>query len=415
MGEIEGVRRDGDSAQGKPVLTAGMDGSGNVQTIITDTDGHPQVDVLSTVLPTGAATAAKQDEQTALLTTIDVDTSALAGCVVGTEVQADIVAALPAGAAIIGQVGIDQTTPGTTDRTTSNVDKLGGQAIDLGAGAVDVGTQRTTLASDDPAVALLGTIDADTSALAGCVGGTEVQVDVVSSALPSGAATEATLGTIDADTSLLAACVGGTEIQVDIVSSALPTGAATEATLATIDADTSALAGCVGGAELQVDVVSSALPTGAATEATLATIDTDTGNIADVAGTTTGAAQTTDGNATIQQYLRGLVKVHAAAVTPVEAEDIAADVDADSGGIPSAAGRRFVGFSYHATDATVLDIVLGDDADSGETGLFRIQTTGAGSGGDMWGLPGISLDSVGISIDHVSGTNPDVTLFYVDL
>ena len=49
-----------------------------------------------------------------------------------------------------------------------------------GAGAVSAGVQRVTLASDDPAVALLTTIDADTSALAGTVAGAELQVDIVS-------------------------------------------------------------------------------------------------------------------------------------------------------------------------------------------------------------------------------------------
>ena len=54
-----------------------------------------------------------------------------------------------------------------------------------GAGAVDATTVRQTLASDDPAVALLGTIDADTSTLAGTVAGSEMQVDIVA-ALPAG-------------------------------------------------------------------------------------------------------------------------------------------------------------------------------------------------------------------------------------
>ena len=52
--------------------------------------------------------------------------------------------------------------------------------------------QRTTLASDDPAVALLGTIDSDTNTIqgdtttiAGAVSGSEMQVDVVA-ALPAG-------------------------------------------------------------------------------------------------------------------------------------------------------------------------------------------------------------------------------------
>jgi hypothetical protein len=71
-------------------------------------------DVSGTVsLPTGAATSAKQDTIIGhvdgiegLLTTIDADTSALAGAVAGTEVQVDVVTlpALPAGANAIGTV-----------------------------------------------------------------------------------------------------------------------------------------------------------------------------------------------------------------------------------------------------------------------------------------------------------------------
>ena len=62
-------------------------------------------------LPTGAATAANQttiighvDGLEGLLTTIDSDTSALAGAIAGTEVQVDVVAALPAGTNAIGKL-----------------------------------------------------------------------------------------------------------------------------------------------------------------------------------------------------------------------------------------------------------------------------------------------------------------------
>lgn len=106
-----------------------------------------------------------------LLGTIDADTSALAGAVDGTEMQVDVVAPLPAGTNNIGDV---------------DVLTVGGQTPSYGAGAVDAGTPRTTLASDDPAVALLGTIDTDTGAIAtsvatvaGAVTGTEMQVDIV--------------------------------------------------------------------------------------------------------------------------------------------------------------------------------------------------------------------------------------------
>jgi len=94
------------------------------------------VDVLSSALPSGAATSALQTTANGILTTIDADTSLLAGAVSGTEVQVDILtSALPSGAAT------------SALQTTAN--------------------------------GILTTIDADTSSLAGCVTGTEVQVDVL--------------------------------------------------------------------------------------------------------------------------------------------------------------------------------------------------------------------------------------------
>lgn len=96
---------------------------------------------------------------------------------------------------------------------------------------------------------LLTTIGADTSALAGCVGGTEVQVDVVSSALPSGAATESTLSSLNGK--VTAVNTGA----VVVSSSALPSGAATESTLSTLNGKVTA---CNTGAV----VISSAIPAG---------------------------------------------------------------------------------------------------------------------------------------------------------
>jgi hypothetical protein len=58
--------------------------------------------------------------------------------------------ALVAGSAVIGKVGIDQTTPGTTDRVTSNIDKVGGTAIDTNSGSKSGGTQRVVIATDQP-------------------------------------------------------------------------------------------------------------------------------------------------------------------------------------------------------------------------------------------------------------------------
>jgi hypothetical protein len=74
-----------------------------------------------------------------------------------------------------------------SDRAKTNI--IVGQAgITAGAGVVAANTPRVTHASDDPAVALLTTIDADTSALAGAVSGTEMQVDILTTVLPAASA-----------------------------------------------------------------------------------------------------------------------------------------------------------------------------------------------------------------------------------
>lgn len=173
------------------------------------------------------------------------------------------------------------------------------------------GTNDGDVASGNP-LPVTGTVavtNAGITTIAGAVSGSEMQVDVVTSALPTGAATAAkqpalgTAGTASADVitvqgiasmtalvvdgsgvtqpvsnagiTTIAGAVSGTEMQVDVVTSALPTGAATaanqttvighldgvETLLGTIDADTSTLAGAVSGTEMQVDVVA-ALPAG---------------------------------------------------------------------------------------------------------------------------------------------------------
>jgi hypothetical protein len=97
--------------------------------------------------------------------------------------------ALAAGTALIGKIGLDQSTPGTTNAFSlsylgsaavasgngvvgagvqrvaiasdnsaipTNVSQFGGNAANLGAGAVGTGTLRITQASDSPEIAALG-------------------------------------------------------------------------------------------------------------------------------------------------------------------------------------------------------------------------------------------------------------------
>lgn len=152
-----------------------------------------QVDVVASALPTGAATAAKQP---ALGTagTPSADVISIQGVASGTVVPVSdgggaltvdgTVAATQSGAWNVGTV--------TTITNVVHVDDNSSTiSVDDGGGAITVdGTVTANLSATDNAVlddvaAKLGTIDADTSALNGCVGGTELQCDIVG-ALPAG-------------------------------------------------------------------------------------------------------------------------------------------------------------------------------------------------------------------------------------
>jgi hypothetical protein len=156
-----------------------------------------------------------------LLTTIDSDTSILAGVVSGSEMQVDVVT-MPTTTVTATDLDVRDLSSsqdsilmygsddgGTTKRVIKtdsggalqvdleissvsitsfpdnepfNLAQVGGTAVSVNSGVLDNGTQRVTIATNDEVNNLLGTIDADTSTLAGAVSGTEMQVDIVSSA-----------------------------------------------------------------------------------------------------------------------------------------------------------------------------------------------------------------------------------------
>ena len=130
------------------------DGSGTSYVPLVDSDGHLQVDSVSTALPSGAATAANQatiighvDGVETLLGNIDSDTNAIK-----TAVES-----------------LDNAVDGNYLNVNANI---AGTDFVGGAGAVAAGVQRVTLASDDPAVTdlaaievLLTGMDADTDAI----------------------------------------------------------------------------------------------------------------------------------------------------------------------------------------------------------------------------------------------------------
>jgi hypothetical protein len=230
------VYTDGTGTPSKAIGIAGTDGT-NPQIIKTDSSGELQVDVLTSALPSGASTSAKQD--TIVTTLTDLGADADAADIVYLAKLDDIIAATEA----------TQTAVQTIDNAIS---------------------------------------------------GSEMQVDVVTSALPSGASTSANqatantaLAAIQAAVEILDNTVAGNELQVDVLSSALPSGASTSAKQDTaqtaLDAIKTAveiLDNAISGNEMQVDVVA-ALPAGDnnignVDVVTLPSIPAGTNNIGDV-------------------------------------------------------------------------------------------------------------------------------------
>lgn len=101
-----------------------------------DTTNGAWVNVKTSVLPTGAASAANQATEIASLASIDTKVGS----------------AVPAGTAIIGKVGIDQTTPGTTNGVAL-VGVNGATAL-AGNGVTGTGSARVTVASDNTPFAI---------------------------------------------------------------------------------------------------------------------------------------------------------------------------------------------------------------------------------------------------------------------
>ena len=155
------------------------DGSGTSTVPLVDSAGHVQVDIVSSALPSGGATAANQ---TTMITAVQLLDNAVDGNYL--NVNANI-----AGTDFVG-----------------------------GAGAVAAGVQRVTLASDDPAVTDLAAIEV-----------------LLTAANVDHAANEVLLTGIDADTNAIKVDMAAIEV---LLTAANVDHAANEALLTTIDSDT---------------------------------------------------------------------------------------------------------------------------------------------------------------------------------
>jgi hypothetical protein len=177
---------DGDVSSASPLQVTLANTGANSTAVKVDGSAVTQpVSAASLPLPSGASTSSNQttiighlDGVEGLLTTIDADTGTLAGAVSGTEMQVDVVAALPAGNNNIGDVDVASVPA----------------PLNVTGGGTEASALRVTIASDSTGVL---SIDDNGSTLSIDDGGGAITVDgtvaisgtvTVDSELPSAAA-----------------------------------------------------------------------------------------------------------------------------------------------------------------------------------------------------------------------------------
>jgi len=145
---LDSEQSDGGALPSAIMIIGGYDGSA-VQAIKTDVDGNLQVDVLSSTGPSNYATDTLQTAGNAILTTIDADTGSIAGAISGSEMQVDVVAALPGGTNSIGTVILGAGTA-EIGKLAAGTAAIG--TVILGAGTAEIGK----LAAGTASIGVLG-------------------------------------------------------------------------------------------------------------------------------------------------------------------------------------------------------------------------------------------------------------------
>lgn len=240
--------------------------------------------------------------------------------------------------------------PGTVDGGGSpnppadvNVAQVGGVNTSTGAGAVTSGTLRTTLASDDPAVAALGAV-ADAAVAQGAAGSISAKLRTATGQLNTLA------GYLDGVEGLLAGGLPATlssdgGLKTTLVTK-IPAGDQLIGKVG-IDQTTPGATNAVSPIAGVSGVAAGAGAVGTTTQRT--TLASDDPAVATL-GATTGAAVVTDANGTIQQYLRGLVKLFIGGVASL------INVVGNVAGAATDSGNPIkVGGKYNTTQPTYTD------------------------------------------------------------
>lgn len=157
--------------------------------------------------------------------------------------------ALVASSAIIGKVGIDQTTPGTTNlvalgaNQTVNIAQINGVTPLMGNGVTGTGSQRVTIASDNTAFAVNSTLSAETTKVIGTVNVAAAQTIGV---------TQATAASLNA--TVVQATGSNLHVAVDSAPSTAVTNAGTFAAQVTVAAGATTIGKAEDAASANADV-----------------------------------------------------------------------------------------------------------------------------------------------------------------
>jgi len=221
--------------------------AGNFKPLVCDGDAHLQIDCLSSALPSGAATQATLNDAEVHLGSID---GKITACNTGAVVVSG--SALPSGAATAAHQATQNTALSEIEGAVENLELTVGtnaataptRSLQIGGKYVD-GTFRDIKVDNIGKViidtptgsdldARLATIGTNTTGLAGCVTGTELQVDVVSmpttAVTLAGGATEAKQDVIETTLNAIQSAVEGTLATTSAAT--LQTGSATIGKLA---------------------------------------------------------------------------------------------------------------------------------------------------------------------------------------
>ncbi len=386
---VKAVLQAGTAAIGKLAANSGVD--------IGD------VDVLSSALPTGAATEATLD---AIKTAVEL----IDNMISGSEAQVDVVASLPAGTNAIGKLAAnDGVDIGDVDVATLPSDTFVAEDGALGKGVllqVDDGTDRKNVAGDTDG---------------------HMQVDVQSSALPAGAATAANqstantaLAAIQTAVEILDNVVSGNEAQVDVVTSALPTGAATETTLAAVQTAVELIDNAISGSEMQVDIVSGTV-TASNAAGDVAHDAADSGNPVKVGGKAvahdgtepgTAVAENDRANFTTDRYGRQLVQPVHPNFWSVTANYGSAQTDTELKAAPGAGYALRITDIVFSNGPTAGNMKLTEDGGGGSAAdILETMYFAANGGAALHFTTPIPLTAnLSLEITSVTVTNHSVTI-----